>query len=128
MSVEMTGEGKKETPRRAGAQQPFTIPFLLLFPPFRHLDNSRIYSIHACSIFYLQIDHAHTGEKKVKPFHGMKETVEIAEFIRNGLLLMINSEFANLEKARARILAEENGDWFLQNQYNDPQGIGEQAF
>jgi hypothetical protein len=65
---------------------------------------------------------------KVKPLHGKKEVVEIAEFIRNGLLLKINSEFANLEKARERILAEENGDWFLQNQYNDPRGIGEQAF
>lgn len=51
----------------------------------------------------------------------------MAEFIRNGLLLRINSEFATLERARQRILQEEHGEWFLQNQYNDPKGIGEQA-
>lgn len=62
----------------------------------------------------------------MRNLRGRKEVVEMAEFIRNGLLLKINTEFASLERARQRVLNEETGEWFLKNQYNDPRGIADQ--
>ena len=58
---------------------------------------------------------------------GSKEVVEMAEFIRNSLLVRINADFAALERARQRVISEENGEWFLQNQFNDPMGIGQHS-
>ncbi len=64
----------------------------------------------------------------MKSQHGRKEVVEMAEFIRNGLQMKINSDFASLERARQRVLNEETGEWFLKNQYNDPRGIADQSY